>query len=232
MSHRKITVTEYANWARLTICRADKHNALSLALADEMTAALRHLAGRPEIRAVVLTGEGEKMFCAGFDITAMPVAANAPEGERFSRLAPVENLFGEIAAFPYPVIAQINGSAFGAGCELALCCDLRVAADDARMGMPPVKLGVVYPWWGLKRFVDALGLAAAQQLFLTGRPVSGRRLMEMGLVHHRVPRTGLADFTAKLAREVEARSKRSRFITLSQAATKSSTNFSFASSQA
>jgi enoyl-CoA hydratase len=202
MNDSLIETEDFGNWARLTICRADKHNALSFELAEAMTGRLNALADRPDVRAVVIRGEGERMFCAGFDITALPEAARAPEGQRFSRLHPIEDLFRAIMAFPFPVIAHLNGSAFGAGCELALCCDIRVAAGDIRMGMPPVRLGLVYPWWGLKRIVDILGLAAAQQLFLTGRPVSGGRLVNMGLVHFLVEPVELGDFVAELAGDI------------------------------
>lgn len=102
------------------------------------------------------------------------------------------------------MIALLNGSAFGAGCELALCCDLRIGADDIRMGMPPAKLGLVYPLPGLMRFVQAIGFPNTRELFLTGRFYPAQRAKEMGLVHYLLPRQELESFTYEMAYEMAA----------------------------
>jgi enoyl-CoA hydratase/carnithine racemase len=103
-----------------------------------------------------------------------------------------------------PVVAMINGAAFGAGCELAVCCDLRIAADHACMGMPPARLGVVYPWAGLRRFLHVVGLAASKELFFTARTYHGSELKRIGLVNEVVPRGELQAATDRLADEIAA----------------------------
>ena len=120
------------------------------------------------------------------------------------RLNPLETAISAILNYPYPVIAMINGVAFGGGCELAVCCDLRVAADDIFMGMPPAKLGVVYSYIGLARFVQNIGFPATRELFYTGRRFDTQRLRELGLVDYAVPRNQLESFTYGLAGEIAA----------------------------
>ena len=101
-----------------------------------------------EVRAVILRGAGDEAFCSGFDIGSLPTQSKADKDQRLKSLDEVESLFQCLIHFPYPVIAMLNGFAFGLGCELAMCCDIRIGAEDIRMGMPPAKLGMVYPWLG------------------------------------------------------------------------------------
>ena len=116
----------------------------------------------------------------------------------------MEELFNKIVNFPYPVIAMINGLAFGAGCELTVCCDIRIGADDIKMGMPPAKLGLAYPWTGLQRFVQVLGLKSTREIFYTARTYKGERLKEIGLVDYLVPGEDLKAFTYQMAKEIAA----------------------------
>ena len=115
---------------------------------------------------------------------------------------PLEMALNSVENYPYPVIAMINGSAFGAGCELALCCDIRLAADDIRMGLPPAKLGLVYPWKGVQRFIQILGVRHAREILFTGRTIGGPELLEKGLVDYLVPRGELESFTQRFAEEI------------------------------
>jgi enoyl-CoA hydratase/carnithine racemase len=94
--------------------------------------------------------------------------------------------------------------AFGAGCELAVCCDLRIAADHACMGMPPARLGVVYPWTGLRRFIHAIGLTISKEMFFTARTYRGDELKRIGLVNEVVPRQELQAVTNRMADEIAA----------------------------
>jgi enoyl-CoA hydratase/carnithine racemase len=100
------------------------------------------------------------------------------------------------------VIAMLNGYAFGAGCELAVCCDIRIGADHIRMGIPPAKLGLVYHWTGLQRFIQVIGLKSTKELFFTGRFFRGQRLKEVGLVDYLVPAAELEGFVYEMAREI------------------------------
>ncbi|MGH7792713.1 MAG: enoyl-CoA hydratase-related protein, partial [Thermodesulfobacteriota bacterium] len=107
-----------------------------------------------------------------------------------------------IENFPYPVIAMMNGHAFGGGLELALTCDLRIAVENALFGMPPAKLGVIYTYTGIRKFLNLIGLGYAKELFLTGRNIDAQRAEKIGLVNYVLPKSELEDFTYKLASEI------------------------------
>jgi enoyl-CoA hydratase/carnithine racemase len=204
VSHSHLIVTRKGRVGTLVLNRPQKRNALSKALARDLASALEDLAGDDTLRTVLIRGAGERDFCSGYDIGELPVGSSGPPGRRLARLRPVEEAFQQVIRFPYPVVAVINGAAFGAGCELALCCDLRLAADDVRMGMPPARLGLVYPWWGLLRFVQTVGLSVTRELFYTARPLSGPRLFERGLVDRLLPRERLDEVAADLAAAIAA----------------------------
>ncbi len=115
-------------------------------------------------------------------------------------VSPLEQTLQTIEAFPYPTIAMLNGHAFGGGCELAISCDLRIAGDHIRMGMPPVKLGMVYPCPGFRRFMRVLGFATALEVFLTARTYDSRNCLRRGLLHEVVAADQLASYTTDLAK--------------------------------
>ena len=167
--------------ATIVLNRPAKKNSMTPELVDLLLAKLIELERGDTARAVVIRGAGDQAFCAGYDISSLPVADSPHDSTNLSQTNPVEDLFEAVHQFPYPVIAMLNGHAFGAGYELAVCCDLRIAADNIRIGMPPAKLGLVYPWTGLKRFVAAIGLASTRQLFYSGRPFEGAQLEKMRL---------------------------------------------------
>ena len=186
----------------LTLNRPESKNALSLELVDAMTRTLRGLSQRPDPPVLVIRGAGEAAFCSGFDIRALPTGV--PPAAGLERIGPVEALFQHVVDYPMPIVAMINGTAFGAGCELAVCCDLRIAADHACMGMPPARLGLVYPWTGLRRFLHAVGLASAKEMFFTARTYRADELKRIGLVHEVVPRRELQAAASRLADEIAA----------------------------
>lgn len=107
-----------------------------------------------------------------------------------------------IGAFPYPVIAMMNGYAFGGGCDLAVSCDIRTGADDIRIGMVPAKLGVVYSAAGLKRFIKVVGQSRTRELFFTARHYQAPFLNEIGFLNHMLPREELESFTFSMASEI------------------------------
>jgi enoyl-CoA hydratase/carnithine racemase len=186
----------------LTLNRPDKKNALSLELVETLTRNLEQLAREAEAPVLVIRGAGDEAFCSGFDIRSLP--AGGPRGAAAAILTPVEALFQGVVDYPMPVIAMINGAAFGAGCELAVCCDIRLAADHARLGMPPARLGLVYPWTGLRRFVQTIGLRSTREMLFTGRTYQGTRLRELGLVDQLAPRAELDAVVFQLAEEIAA----------------------------
>lgn len=200
MSHDLILMKESGRVCTLSLNRPEKKNSLSLELVEALVKALNELARRSDVPVLVIRGAGDEAFCAGFDIHALPAAGQTTEAVETIR--PVETLFQCVVDYPMPVIAMINGAAFGAGCELAVCCDIRVAADDARLGMPPARLGLVYPWTGLRRFVQTIGLRSTKEILFTGRTYRGQRLIELGLVEHVVPHAELEPFVIQLAEEI------------------------------
>jgi enoyl-CoA hydratase/carnithine racemase len=176
--------------ARLTISNPEKRGALDPPLLEALVGALERL----DARCLVLSGEG-RAFCAGYDIAAL-----MREGAAGAYLFPAA--LAAIEAYPYPVVAALNGYAIGGGLELAIACDLRIAADTAQLGMPPAKLGVVYAADGINRFVTAIGAARTRELFLTGRRIDAAAAERWGLVNQVVESEALADESLALAVEI------------------------------
>jgi enoyl-CoA hydratase/carnithine racemase len=185
--------------ARLTIANPDKRGALDQELLDALTAAV----GTVEARCLIVTGSG-RMFSAGYDI------GDLRDSERFAEQAeqlvahPFHAAIEALEAYPYPVVAAINGHAIGGGLELAVTCDLRVAARGAKLGMPPAKLGLIYSHTGLAKFVEVCGLANTNELFYVGRNVDTERGAAMGLVNQVVEPEELEAATLALAAEIAA----------------------------
>lgn len=202
MTKRLLLVQKRNNVCTLVLNRPEKQNSLSIELIELLESTLKELAQDDAVRTVILRGAGDKAFCSGFDIGSLPTSSKGNMNERLEALDSVESLLQCLVSFPMPVIAMLNGFAFGLGCELAICCDLRIGAEDIRMGMPPAKLGLVYPWTGLQRFIQGIGLQSAKELFFTGRTYKGERIKDFGLVDYFVPRGKLEEFTYNLAEEI------------------------------
>jgi enoyl-CoA hydratase/carnithine racemase len=202
MEKEILIIQREGNICTIVMNRPEKRNSLSPELLLEIKRAFEGLSLDDTIRTVVIRGAGESAFSSGYDISYIPTNFTREVQEKWKRENPLEMCLDEIINYPYPVIAMVNGSAFGAGCELAICCDIRVGADDIRMGMPPAKLGVVYDPHGIERFIQVLGLRKTKEIFFTGRYYHGTRLLEMGLVDYLVPRNELESFTYSLAREI------------------------------
>jgi enoyl-CoA hydratase len=188
--------------ATLTINRPEKRNSLSPDLLIRIHQTLEEFVREDMVRVVVIRGVGDRAFSSGYDIAAIPTKVTPELQEKLKRQNPLELAMESVVHFPYPVIALLNGYAFGAGCELALCCDLRIGADDIRMGMPPAKLGLVYPMSGLLRFVQVLGIPRTKELFLTGRYYPAQRAKEMGLVDYLLPRQEAESLAYEMAAEI------------------------------
>ena len=202
MNHQLLLIQTKNNICTLTLNRPEKKNSLSLDLVELLRSTLQELADDDGVRAVILRGAGDKAFCSGFDIGSLPTQSKGDADRRLKSLEQVESLLQRLINFPYPVIAMLNGFAFGLGCELAMCCDIRIGAQDIRMGMPPAKLGLVYPWTGLQRFIQSIGLQSTKEMFFTGRTYTGQRIKELGLVDYLVPGGELEEFTDSMAEEI------------------------------
>lgn len=186
---------------RITFTTETGVNILSTPVVSALTARLDEISKQPEVRVLILTGAG-KTFLAGADIAEMS-AAPADAGRDFSRRG--QTGLNKLAWFDHAVtIAAINGAAMGGGCEVALACDLRVMAAEAKIGLPEVRLGLIPGWGGTQRTLALLGPARARRLVLTGGPISGELAAEIGLVNEAVPADQLMATADALAQQVLA----------------------------
>jgi enoyl-CoA hydratase/carnithine racemase len=198
MSYQNIKFETRNQIAYVTINRPDKLNALNMATMEELRAAFTSIKDDAGVRVVILTGEGPKAFVAGADIGELSkhntVSAKEYTHKGQSVLDLIENL-GK------PVIACINGFALGGGCELALACTMRLASDNAKLGQPEVKLGIMPGYGGTQRLPRLIGKGMAMQLLLTGEQISAAEALRVGLVNEVVPQADLI----KRAEEISAK---------------------------
>jgi enoyl-CoA hydratase/carnithine racemase len=173
--------------ARLTIDNPAKRNALDHEILDAFAATLAEV----EARCLLITASGP-VFSAGYDIGNLPREEFADRAEALVA-HPFHAAIEALDAFAFPSVAALNGHAIGGGLELALSCDLRVASEEAKMGMPPARLGLVYSHTGLRKFVDAIGTARTKELFFTARNIPARTALQWGLVNEVVAPDNLAD---------------------------------------
>ena len=153
------------------------------------------------IRTVVITGSGNEAFSSGYDVLAIPSNLTPEMAELAKNNNPLELALASVREYPYPTIAMLNGYAFGAGLNLALCCDVRVAVEDVLVGMPPAKLGLVYHPEGLRQFVEVIGFSRTRELFFTAGSYRGAQVKEMGIVDHLVPRAELEETAYAMAKQ-------------------------------
>jgi enoyl-CoA hydratase len=186
----------------ITFNRPEKRNALTPIMLFQFADLLNSLKEEGEVRCLVLRGAGDKAFSAGYDISEIPKDMTPEMAAAFKTKNPLHTGLQSIIDFPYPVIAMVNGHAFGAGCDLAMTCDLRITAENAQMGLPPAKLGIIYQPGGILRMINAVGVANAKEIFFTGRGYAAPKAKEMGLVHYVLPPDQLASFTYGMAREI------------------------------
>jgi enoyl-CoA hydratase len=176
--------------AWITIHRPDKLNALNRAVVGEIVAARDLAVNDPEVGVLVLTGSGDKAFVAGADIEEM-ATLGAAEAQQFARF--LQQSMDRLEQSPKPVIAAINGFALGGGCELALACHLRLAADSARFGQPEVNLGLIPGAGGTQRLQRVVGRGRALELILTGEMIDAAEAHRIGLVNRVAPRGQLRE---------------------------------------
>lgn len=191
--------TSLASVALVTLDRPDALNALSFDLLDELAMALEALDADPSCRAIVITGSGDRAFAAGADIRelAPQSSASLETGRRFGA-------WDRLAAIGLPLIAAVRGFALGGGCELAMTCDMIVAAEDATFGQPEIRLGVMPGAGGTQRLTRAIGKARAMELVLTGRAITAREAEAAGLLTRVVPGAATVEAALELAARIAA----------------------------
>ena len=198
MDHLLVDISDHV--ATITVNRPEVRNALDRATVGEIKAALADLESTEDVGAIILTGAGDQVFVAGADIRQMR------ERRRDDGLAAINSsVFTAVERCTKPTIAAVNGHALGGGCELALACDLRVAADHAKFGQPEVGLGIIPAAGATQRLPRIVGLGRAKQMILTGDPIDARTALEWGLVSAVAPSAELMAAARQLAGRVIAR---------------------------
>ena len=190
--------------ATITINRPDKLNALNEPTRAGIVALLDRFENDPEIRAVILTGAGEKAFIAGADIGEFE--GRTPVAQFRVMNSPDTNAFEAADRFPKPIIAAVNGFCLGGGCELAMACDIRIASDKARFGQPEVNLGLLPGGGGTQRLPRLVGLGNAYKLLYTGDMITADEALRLGLVSEVVPAADLMTRARALAAAIASKS--------------------------
>ncbi len=187
---------------RLVISNPAKRNALDHAILDGIAERVGQAQRDGRTRAILITGENG-MFSSGYDIGDIPDDVFAVEAEKLVA-HPFTSAIDALDACDLPVVASLTGHTIGGGLELALACDLRVASDGIKLGMPPAKLGLVYSHTGLRRFIDVVGSARTRELFLLGRYIDVPTALTWGLVNHVVPERDLDEAALDWATQLAA----------------------------
>lgn len=200
MSYEHIRYAADGPVALVTIAREPVRNALSSAVVAEIAAALRAVEGDDALRVAVITGAGDRAFAAGADIGELRALPGGDAARRFTE--ETHQVWQFVARMRKPVIAAINGFALGGGLELAMACDIRLAADTARLGLPEINLGIIPGWGGTQRLPRLAGSGAAKLLALTGDMIDAHEALRLGLVDRVTPAAELQGAALGLARQI------------------------------
>ena len=201
MSYETLLCEKGENHAVLLLNRPQHLNAVNGQMLAELRAAGETLDRDPDVRAVILAGAG-KVFCAGADIEEVRKLRTSVEGSQFVRT--IHAVFNAIERIPKPTIAAVHGLAYGAGFELALCCDMRISAEDAKWALPEIRLGLMPGGGGTQRLPALVGIAKAKEMIFTGKSVNAQEALALGLTNEVVAGDGVMTRAAKLAEELAA----------------------------
>jgi 3-hydroxypropionyl-coenzyme A dehydratase len=190
--------------AIITINRPEVLNAINVEVIAEMSSAIDIVAADNSVKVVIITGKGERSFCAGADIRYV-VNITPIEAERYA--SSVHAMLNKIENLEKPVIAAINGYALGGGCEIALACDIRIASSNAKIGQTEVKIGIPPGWGGTQRMLRILGPAKAKELIFTGKMITADEALGIGLVNKIVDLDTKSDLAVRFSEEDEVMQK-------------------------
>ena len=193
-----IKIEEKQTVAVLTISAPKSLNALNSDILAELGSYLDSFDCN-KFRCLIVTGDGEKSFVAGADISEM-ATLNVPQGQTFGMRG--AGVFRKIETLPVPVIAAVNGFALGGGCELAMACDIRICSDNAKFGQPEVGLGIIPGFSGTVRLARLVGMGMAKQLIYTGKPIKADETLRIGLINAVVPQAELMDKALEIANQI------------------------------
>ena len=199
MEYRTLIVETTDRVCTVTINRPDKLNALNISAKKELGDLFEKLKSDAAVDAVIVTGAGEKAFVAGTDIGEL-TSLDKESGKQFA--AGGQAVFAAIENLGKPVIAAVNGYALGGGCELALACHIRIAAENAKFGQPEVNLGVIPGYGGTQRLARLVGEGKAMEMILTGDPVDAQEALRIGLVNKVVPPAELKNTCREMAKKI------------------------------
>jgi enoyl-CoA hydratase/carnithine racemase len=197
MAEDLFKVERQPNYVTFTLNRPEKRNSLNEPILVALDQAIASVENDRSIRAIILRGNG-RAFCAGIDL------AEAERLEGGHNPVSLERIFKRLEHIPVPVIAAVQGAALAGGCELALHCDLRVAADDLRMGMTVARVGLVVPYNFIRKLIEVIGTANTAQILFTAEPVDSMRALQMGMVHEVVPAAKLDEAAVAWAEKVSS----------------------------
>ena len=198
-----ITTSKTDGICTVKINRPDKLNAMNMDAAKELVEIFENLGKDDSVKVIILTGEGDKAFSAGADIEYMS-KISADESVEYAKLGQL--VTGTVENVKQPTIAAINGFALGGGCELAMSCDIRIAANTAKMGQPEVTIGIPPGWGGTQRLMRIVGIAKAKEMVFTGKMIKAEEAREIGLVNQVVELSTLMDETMKMAKTIAGNS--------------------------
>ncbi|HEM62420.1 MAG TPA: crotonase [Chloroflexi bacterium] len=202
MAYEYLLLDREENIAILTINRPDKYNALNVGVIRELGAAMDELAADDEVRAVIITGAGEKAFVSGADIGVLEEFETSKEG--FDHSQEGQAVMNKVENLPKPVVAALNGYALGGGLELAMACDVRLASDTAKLGQPETAIGVSPGYGGTQRLSRLVGKGMAKLVILTGDMIDAQEAFRIGLVQKVVPLGELMSEAKALAAKMAA----------------------------
>jgi enoyl-CoA hydratase len=200
MNFENILVTVENHIGQITINRPSKLNAINVATIQELHNAFETLESNNDVNVIIITGEGEKAFVAGADISEF-ANFSVEEGAQLATQGQ-ELLFDFVENLKTPVIAAVNGFALGGGLELAMACHFRIASDNAKMGLPEVSLGVIPGYGGTQRLPQLIGKGRAMELIMTAGMIEAETAKIYGLVNHVVPQIELLEFTKSIAAKI------------------------------
>ena len=197
MKEEYFLIQKENNVAKIIVNRPKQRNAFKAIMWNELEAIIKKIESDPEIMVVVITGAGEKSFVAGADISEM--IADFPPKVDGEVINPVVSAMRVVENAQKVVIAMVNGYAIGGGCEIAIACDLRIAAESAQIGITSAKIGICLGFESIKRLVDLVGPPKAKDILYTGRLLSAQEALQIGLVDFVVPKKELESFTMEYA---------------------------------
>lgn len=202
MTFENLLVANNNGILTITVNRPDKLNALTKKTVEEIGVAVKNAEADTAVKAIIITGSGQKAFVAGADITEF-VGLTVEQGKQLAKAGQL--VFRSIETCSKPVIAAVNGFALGGGCELSMACHLRIASENAKFGQPEVNLGLIAGYGGTQRLIQYIGKTKATELHMTGDTITGQQALELGLVNYVVPQEQLQDKCYELLHKITSK---------------------------